>query len=196
VSNYYASPTHILALVKGAAEGDPIKHITPAGLGTHLDDAVACGLLTVGSDEYDLHPTGTGRALYEAHLANLPDGRANHWGSAIPRAAVDQVLQLHLTATGRAVLVEAELTGPGHGTVTVPHGTRHATPPRAVLGRVLNAAGRATGWYVDDASSTDGPTPARVTGRTKDDAIRRYLRTLGVQSDAIAYARISYAPPR
>ncbi|MFI6528068.1 hypothetical protein [Streptomyces uncialis] len=194
MSRYYASPTHILALVKGAAEGDAIKHITPAGLGTHLDDAVACGLLTVGSDAYDLHPTDTGRALYEAHLTGLPDGRANHWGSAVPAAAVDQVHQLHLEATGRAVVVEAELTGPGHGTVTVTHGAPRATPPRATLGRTRNTAGRATGWYI--SPTPDGPAPARVTGRTKDDVIRRYLRTLGIQSDAITYARINYAPPR
>ncbi|GGU52640.1 hypothetical protein [Streptomyces violascens] len=194
MSRYHASPTHILALVKGAAEGDAIKHITPAGLGTHLDDAVACGLLTVGSDDYDLHPTDTGRALYEAHLTGLPDGRANHWGSAVPRAAVDQVHQLHLEATDRAVVVEAELTGPGHGTVTVPHGTRHATPPRATLGRTRNAAGRATGWYIDPAPG--GPAPARATGRTKNDAIRAYLRTLGAWPDAVTYARIRYTLPR
>jgi hypothetical protein len=176
VSKFSASPTHILALVKGAAEDDPIKHITPMGLGTHLDATVACGLLTIGSSQYHLHVTDTGRALYEAHLKDLPDGRANHWGSAVPAAAVDQVMRLHLEATGRHVVVEANLTEPGSGVVTVPQGARYSKPPQGTLGRTSNAAGRATGWY--------------------DDVLRKYLRALGVWPDAIAYAHIRYTSQR
>lgn len=194
MSKFVASPTHILALVKGAAEGDPIKHIPPMGLGTHLDATVACGLLTIGSSPYDLHVTDTGRALYEAHLKNLPDGRANHWGSAVPAAAVDQVMRLHLEATGRIVVVEAHLTEPGSGVVTVPQGTPCTKSPQGTLGRTRNAAGRATGWYVDDTCGHDGRTPVHVTGRTKDHVLRNYLRALGIWPDAIAYAHIRYTP--
>ncbi|MFF8786942.1 hypothetical protein [Streptomyces sp. NPDC015125] len=149
-------------------------------------------MLTIGSDEYDLHLTDTGRGLYQAHLTGLPDGRANHWGDAVPRAAVDQLHQLHLQATGQIVDVEAELTGPGHGAITVHQGTRHIRPPRATLGRTRNTAGRVTGWYVDDTRTPDSTSEPRATGRTKDDAIRRYLSTIGVQPNAILYARIRY----
>ncbi|WP_217231400.1 hypothetical protein [Streptomyces anulatus] len=189
------SPTFIFALVKGAAEGDPIKHTTPLGLGSHLNDAVDCGLLTIGSSEYDLHLTETGRTLYENHLKNLPDGRANSWGIRASSAAVDRLHQLRLEATDRSVVVEAELAGPGHGTVTVLQGTHRIPLPRGVLGRTRNNVGRTTGWYVDQLGPHDATTtPARATGRTKDDAIRNYLRTLGIQPDATAYARIRYTP--
>ncbi|MEV5731112.1 hypothetical protein ACFV83_37540 [Streptomyces pharetrae] len=62
MTNFVASPAHIVALVKGAAEDDPTKHVTPMGLGVHLDDAVACGLLATGSSPYDLHVTDAGLA--------------------------------------------------------------------------------------------------------------------------------------
>ncbi|MFC7912391.1 hypothetical protein [Streptomyces sp. NPDC057386] len=196
MTQFVASPTHILALVKGAAEGDPIKHITPMGLGVHLDDAVACGLLATRSSPYDLHVTDTGLALYEAHLKDLPDGRANHWGGAVPAVAVDQVMRLHLKATGRLAVVEVTLTKPGSGVVTVPQGTRSPKQPQGTLGRTRNAAGRATGWYVDDAYGHDGRKPIRVTGRTKDDALRKYLRALGLWPDAITYAHLHYTSQR
>ncbi|MEO3976675.1 hypothetical protein [Streptomyces sp. CAU 1734] len=191
MADFLASPTHVLALVKGTAEGDPIKHTTALGLGTHLGDAVTCGLLTT-TGEWDPVLTGTGRALYETHLSNLPDGRANHWGNAVPAAAVDHVRLLHLEATGRLVTVEAELTGSGHGVVTVLRGTRRARPPQGTLGRTRNAAGRASGWYVNNTLTQGTPAADRATGRTKNDAIRQYLRTLGIRPDAITYARIHY----
>ncbi|AIS02579.1 hypothetical protein SGLAU_33255 (plasmid) [Streptomyces glaucescens] len=58
-----ATPLRKKTLVKGAAEDDPTKHITPMGLGVHLDDAVACGLLATGSSPYDLHVTDAGLAF-------------------------------------------------------------------------------------------------------------------------------------
>jgi hypothetical protein len=105
-------------------------------------------------------------------------------------------MRLHLEATGRLVVVEAHLPEPGSGVVTVLQGTRCSQPPRGTLGRTRNAAARATGWYVEDASGHDGRKPIRVTGRTKDDVFRKYLLALGVWPDAVAYANIRYTPQR
>jgi hypothetical protein len=70
------SPVHVLALLKGAVEGDPYKHFASLlGIAQHLEAAAALGLMTP-----DGRVTAAGAALYEAAgLHSLPEGRANHW---------------------------------------------------------------------------------------------------------------------
>jgi hypothetical protein len=76
---------HVVALIKGTAEGDPYQHFgSLLGADLHQATAVRLGLLTAIGDLTD-----TGRAFYEdARLADLPAGRATHWGEAADRAVV------------------------------------------------------------------------------------------------------------
>ncbi len=77
------SPVHVLALVKGVVEGDPIRHFgSLLGFDAHLAAARQLALVTTGDGNDEVSATEAGRRLYrEAHLDALPDGRANHWGA-------------------------------------------------------------------------------------------------------------------
>lgn len=74
---------HVLAILKGAVEGDPYQHFAAfGGFDAHAAEADRLGL--IGDD---LCPTDLGRRFYvDANLASLPAGRANQWGHAADRA--------------------------------------------------------------------------------------------------------------
>lgn len=74
-----AEPVFVLAILKGAVEGDPYAHFAAlGGFDHHVADAVACGFVTGTGAE--VQPTAEGRAFYaEARLARLPPGRAYLW---------------------------------------------------------------------------------------------------------------------
>lgn len=74
---------HVVALIKGTAEGDPYRHFgSLLGVDTHQATAARLGLLNAAGDLTD-----AGRAFYrDARLADLPAGRANHWGDTADRA--------------------------------------------------------------------------------------------------------------
>lgn len=81
------SAVHVIALLKGAVEGDPEKHFgSLLGYDQHLTTAVRAGLVTVAGD-----PTDRGIEFYSWHLLDqLPDGRANYWPTeAVAAAAAD-----------------------------------------------------------------------------------------------------------
>lgn len=75
------SETHIIALVKGALEGDPEKHFgSLLGFDEHLRDAAQLGLVRCETGSYDVEVTDAGREFYESQrLFWLPPGRANAW---------------------------------------------------------------------------------------------------------------------
>jgi hypothetical protein len=82
------SPVHVVALVKGVIEGEPIRHFgSLLGFDAHLAAARQLGLVTPGDGSHEVSATESGRRLYrEAHLDALPDGRANHWGALADEA--------------------------------------------------------------------------------------------------------------
>lgn len=95
-----ASETHIIAIVKGAAEGDAERHFgSLLGFATHLADATRIGLVQADGP-YDVVLTDAGRLFYdEQSLAELPSGRANQWPTdgalgAIRVAAEDRLREL------------------------------------------------------------------------------------------------------
>lgn len=76
---------HVLALLKGAVEGDPYRHLASlmAVSSTHLPAGVEAGVLTVVDGE--ITATAAGRRFYTEHgLGLLPPGRANNWLAVCP----------------------------------------------------------------------------------------------------------------
>jgi hypothetical protein len=90
------SPVHVIALVRGAVEGDPIRHLASLlGYKAHVDAAVRLRLVTIGADLYDLAVTEAGQRFYhQARLDALPDGRANHWRGELVEDAVARLGEL------------------------------------------------------------------------------------------------------
>jgi hypothetical protein len=89
------SLVHILALVKGTAEGDSRRHFASfMGLDHHEASAINLGLLERNEvDSYDLVLTPKGQELYEsARLADLPQGRANSWSGLPPLRLAQELL--------------------------------------------------------------------------------------------------------
>ena len=78
------SAVHVIALVKGAVEGDPFKHL---GLPYQLADIIRTEATRLGLIDDLCQPTPLGRSFYiDANLASLPAGRARYWGAAALRA--------------------------------------------------------------------------------------------------------------
>jgi hypothetical protein len=78
---------HVIAIIKGAVEGDPQKHFgSLLGYSEHLAAAVRAGLVTT-----DEQPTDEGYEFYSWHnLDQFPAGRANYWhGEALVTACAD-----------------------------------------------------------------------------------------------------------
>lgn len=105
---------HTIAIIKGAVEGDPLQHLgSLLGVDIHAALAVHLGLIEPAAGEAPFTATDAGREFYaDANLAALPDGRANHWGTAADHAR-DLLRQMDAAATLRRRLITV-LAGVSH----------------------------------------------------------------------------------
>lgn len=77
---------HSVAILKGAVEGDPLRHLASwLEWRGHLAPLLSAGLVTGSPDSLAVTLTGAGREFYTRHrLDLLPDGRANQWPADHP----------------------------------------------------------------------------------------------------------------
>jgi hypothetical protein len=96
---------HVVAVVKGAQEGDAYAHFASLfGFRAHVDAAAGLGFVDGQAYRDDVTVTDAGRSFYERfRLAELPAGRAANWLTArlpVARAAVSELERRAVLGSG------------------------------------------------------------------------------------------------